>query len=809
MIKNYLKIAWRNLQKNKATSLINVLGLSIGIGASLIIFMIVRYDSSFDKWEPNNKDVYRVYTYSGEDDINSGVTTALPQAIKEQLTGVDEVSHFLYLNTASNAVLQNEDGTTKSFPKNEGVVYADASFFSIFPHQWLFGNSASALGDPNAVVLTRSVAEKFFPNQPLSGVIGRRIRFGDSINVMVSGIVDDLKARSDFNYQIFISLPTLTSNAGLKKSYRWGSWGNINYASLCVVRLKEGTSPSSVEKAMKDMDDRNNKPEAGMHGDEPKLLSISENHFAMDIDGTIAKSTLLSLSLIALFILSLAVINYVNLATAQSSLRAKEMGVRKVLGGNPRQIRLQFLIETFLVSLVSALLSIAMIPLLMKGFSNYLPKEFTASDVLNYSGIICLVFLIVVLTFAAGIYPAFVLAKFEPARVLKSNPSAKGVKNTLVRKILIVGQFATAQVLLILVMIVSRQVHFSLNKNLGYKNVKGIISFFVPDGQKSDQSHKYLLADQIKQLPGITEVSLNKAPPTSNMQSISVASAIVKGQKLSFSIWQLSGDVNYTNLFGIPVVAGTNITADTASNPLPVLVNETFARQIGETDPQNMINKIFDYDGNRAIVKGVLHDFNSGSLKSSITPVVYYYDKDHASMISVLLGGEPMNWQSDIEKIQSVYKKIYPDNLFDYSFLDQSIAKLYKQDIAISKTLSWATGLAILISCLGLFGLVTFMANQRRKEVGIRKVLGASVYQIVSMLTKSMVKLVMLASAIAFPIAWFVSNKWLQNYAYKIDIGWTVFVIAGLAAISIALLTVSFQAVKAAVVNPVKSLRSE
>ncbi|ANI89888.1 hypothetical protein A9P82_11675 [Arachidicoccus ginsenosidimutans] len=808
MFTHYLKVAWINLRKNTAASFINILGLAIGISASLIIFMIVRYDSSFDKWEPHNQNVYRVYTYSGADDINSGVTTALPQAIRDKVAGVDVVSHVLLLNGSSAALVETGKGAMKPFPKNNGVVFADAGFFSVFPHKWLVGNPKSALDVPNTIVISKSSAEIFFPKQNLSDIIGKRIIFSDSINVTVSGIVDDLKENSDFNYKIFISYPTITSSERLKKLYGWEHWGHVSYASLCVVRLKDGTNPALVEKQLKEIDYANNKPDPGMSGDEPKLLPISQNHYAMDVDGTISKATLFNLSLIALFILSLAVINYINLSTAQSSLRAKEVGVRKTFGGSERQIRFQFLMETFVITLLSALLAVVLVPLLMKGFAGYIPKGFTFFNVLNAEGIGCLTVLMVALTFVAGIYPALVLARFEPVKVLKGNTSGKGYKNSLTRKILIISQFAVAQILLVLVITVSRQIHYSLNKDLGYKNIKGIISFYAPDARKV-KSNKYVLVNKLQQLPGVSEVSLGSAAPTSAIQSISVASTIVKGKELHFSVWQFLGDTNYIHLFGIPLTAGSNITTNMAADPFGVLVNETFARQIGYSSPLNAVNQVFDFDGNKVIIRGVLHDFSMGSTKSSIKPMLYFYDAPHAGFVHILLSGEPDDWQATLRKIQAVYHALYPGNTFDYTFLDQSIEKLYKEDIAISQVLTWATGLTIFISCLGLFGLVTFMANRRRKEIGIRKVLGASVYQIVAMLSKSMLQLVVIASLIAFPFAWYFSHEWLNGFAYKISVGWWVFIASAAGMMLIALSVLAMRAWKSAKENPVKSLKTE
>lgn len=804
-----LSFALRNFKKHTSASIINIAGLATGIAASLIIFMIAFYDTSYDKWEPDNKNIYRLYTYSGAEDINSGVTAELPEAIRNNISGVRSVTHYLSLGSDIAAVIPKADGHLQVFPAIQRAIFTDGEFFSIFPHRWLLGNPETSLKTPNRVVLSKSSALKFFPGKSFPEIIDKPIILGDSIQVTVSGIVDDLTQQSDFDFKVFLSYPTILQSAKLKNFYGWGQWGHVSYLSNCIVKLHDGADKGQIENQLKAIDFANNKPDPGMNGDEPRLLPLSSNHYATDIAGVVSYSTITNLGLVGLLILLLAIINYVNLSTSGATLRAKEVGVRKALGGNKKQIRKLFLTETFLLTFISTLIAVLITPLFIRGLGSYVPSGFSYKNVLNLTGFLYLGILLLLLTIAAGFYPALILARFTPGTALKGDSPAKGKSTSRVRNVLIISQFIIAQVLLVFVIIVSKQINYSLTKDLGYEHAKGIVSFYVPDAKQNKDGKKYSLIQQLERIKGVEKVSLSSALPTSSSQRVSVGSAIINGANRNFRLWTMFGDSNFVHLFHIPVVAGKNLRSDTASSLMPVLINETLSRQLGYDKPASAINAIFTYDGDKVVVQGVLNDFHINSLKSAIPPMLYYIDLNHASNVSLLLNGSVTDWHNTIGTIQKTFAGVYPNNAFNYHFFDQSIERLYRKDIAIAGSLKWATGLAIFISCIGLLGLVSFTANQRTKEIGIRKVLGASILQIIALLSKNLMKLVVLASVIAFPVAWYISRKWLEGFAFKTSLSWWVFSLSVVIMAILSFIVLCLRTYKAANANPVRSLKDE
>jgi len=807
MLFKNLQFAFRNLKRTPAISLLNILGLSTGICASLIIFMIAAYHNSYDKWEPDNQDIYRLYTYSGQDDINSGVTTALPAAISASIAGVKTVTHFLSMNGNISARVAQNQGAPSVYPNVSGIVFSDDAFFSIFPHRWLAGSPSAALSDPGKVVLSKSMATLFFPGKTVAEIIGLPIVFADSIQVAVAGVVDDLARKSDFDFKVFLSYPTITHSAKLKRTYGWGQWGHVSYLSNCVVKLHRQVGKQQIEAQLKKLNYEHNKPDPGMHGDEPKLLPLKSNHFATDVDGVIAHSTITNLNLVGWLILILAMINYINLATSSASLRAKEIGVRKVLGGNASHIKRLFLTETLLVTVIAALLGVALLPFFIKGLGSYVPSGFAIKDVLTLKGCVFLMLMTIIVTLAAGFYPALILSRFAPAGVLKAK--GKGNQGATVRKGLIVTQFVIAQVLLIFVVIVGKQINYSLTTDLGYQREDGLISFYVPGAQPLVNNKKFDLIKSLHGLKGVAGVSLSSNLPTSAAQRISVAAANINGVQRHFKVWTLTGDSNFIPLFKIPIIAGKNLGVDTLSKIMPVLVNASLAVKIGCNSAAEAVNKIIDYDGDKVQIRGVMNDFHINSVKSRIPPLIYYYDTQSAADISVLLNGNVDDWHTTIGKIQSLFAHHYPDNLFNYRFFDQSIERLYRNDIAISHTLKWATGFAIFISLMGLVGLVSFTVHHKTKEIGIRKVLGASLLQVITLLSRNFLQLVLWSCLIALPVAWYICKTWLEGFAYRTALNWWIFLVAVLATLCLSFLVLYLRTYKAAKTNPVVSLKEE
>ncbi|ANI90000.1 hypothetical protein A9P82_12330 [Arachidicoccus ginsenosidimutans] len=808
-----LQYAFKIFKKNRATTAINILGLAVGISAAIVIFLIVRYDYSFDNWEPQKENIYRVYTSMPPFGTNSGISVPAADAIPSNIPGIQASAHFMQSFLQNPTVTipnkQNSKGVTLS--KNDDISFADENYFKIFPHQWLQGSAASSLSQINQVVISKTEAEKYFPHVALDKVIGRSMIFEDSIQTVVSGIVADLKEHTDFDNKIFISLKTY--NARFKASGMTPNWRNVDGSSQFLVRLNPKTNPETVNRQLKNLFIENEK------GVEEKdlwigqLQPLSDVHFNTHIDGTVSKSSLRNLGLLALFLLLLAAINFINLSTAQSTLRAKEIGVRKTFGSNNRQIVYQFLTETFLVTVCAAILAIILSPFLIYVFKGFIPDGLNAKEMFQPLVLVFLVIMIIVVTLLAGLYPAFVLTKYRPALVMKNQVLNKGKsRNVRVREVLTVFQFVLAQVFLIVVFVIGKQIHYELNKDIGMKK-DAIVTFGIPDFRERGKSKKFVLVNELKKIPQIQNISLNTMPPLVNGWSSTRITWYNKGVENDYDqVHVRSGDDNYLSLFGLQLLAGRNFHVDTSAKVTDVLINETLLHQMGFHNPQDVIGQyVKGGPSDSSKIVGVLKDFTTMSLHSPIFPTtVFADDKSYASRLSLSLNGNDISaWKNTLDKVESAYKKIYPNRDFDYTFLDDTIKNLYKSDIRLSTLLKWATGLAIFISCLGLLGLVSFMANQRTKEIGIRKVLGASVMQIISLLSKSLVKLVVLASVIAFPIAWYFSHKWLQDFAFKTSLSWWIFLISGIGMLIVALVVLCLRAMKAAKANPVNSLKDE
>ena len=811
MLKKNLLIALRSFKKSKSTTAINILGLAVGISASLVIFLIVRYDFSFDKWEPSPEQIYRVYTQTGTEGTSNGINLLGPAAIEQNVTGISYLAHICKGDFLNYAVIKGAKGG-RTLSHWGDLVFADQNYFNLFPYKWLVGSPA-VLSGLNSIVLSASEVGKFFPGAAYSDVIGRVITFDDSVNVTVRGIVADLKEHTDFGYQNFISLKTFTGTS-LKNSYGTIGWSSVNGWSECLIRLDPGAKPALVNKQIKDLYLSRTKNDDAKWRQLGVLQSLSDVHFNMKIDGKVSKSSLVNLGVLALLLLLLAAINFINLSTAQSTLRAREIGVRKTFGSSNKKIVYQFLTETFVLTALATILALILAPFLLHVFSGFVPEGLSIREIFSPIILVFLVFIVIAVTFLAGIYPAFVLTKFKPAAALKNQPIQNGKSGSaILRQALTVSQFVIAQVFLIVVVVIGKQIHYVMNKDLGFRK-DAIISFRIPDGFTAGiKSHKSVLFNNLKQLGGVKDISISTGPPTRNGWNTTTVSVARDGKEDHFdNIHTRSVDDNYLPLFDLKLLAGSNIQVDTSSKLGQVMINETFMHEMGVDDPGKLIGHYMSGgEADTSVIVGVLKDFTTQNLHNPISPtVVFSDDKSYGYMMSVLLDKtRPSSWTGTIAAIEKQFKLFYPNIDFDYSFYDESLARLYDADRRLSTLLKWATGLAIFISCLGLLGLVSFMANQRTKEIGIRKVLGASVVSIIGLLSRSLIQLVLLAAVIAFPFAWYLSHKWLQDFVFKTSIGWGIFAVCGAGMLLIALAVLWMRTIKAARANPVLSLRDE
>ena len=792
MFKNYFKTALRTFSKNKVTTGINVLGLSIGISAALIIFMVIQYDFSFDKYEPGRENIYRIVT-DGDGWNNSGVPVPLHQNM-QSISGIRDISAILQLNGNDGRVSipQGNNKTAQVFKKQEGIVFTSDAYFSIFPHKWMAGNKKTALHNPYQIVLSESYAKRYFPNSSAEKLIGKTVAFSDTILTTITGIVKDLKANSDFEYKIFISLPTITA-ANMEQNYSWDEWGNTNSNFQTIVKLSPGVQAAQINKQIAAVfKEHSTGPDDSktVH----RLQPLSDVHFNTDFNGPVDLSTVRNLILLAIFLLLLGAINFINLSTAQATQRAKEIGIRKTLGSKKSQLILQFLSETFLLTLFTAIVSVVITPLLLKAFAGFIPEGLHFNYLYEQPVVWFFFFLlIVVVSIIAGLYPAFILTKFNPVAVLKNNVVTNtGVsRGVWMRKTLIIFQFIIAQVFIIGVLVVDKQIHYSMQKDMGFRK-DAIINFYVPFDFAKPNNKKFILKEELSKIPEIQEVSLGNQTPAFNGQMSTAVSYKEKGKDVKINVDSRNGDTAFLSVYNIPLVAGRNIIpADSATE---FLINETLARQLGFQNPADAVGHFLSFNNSRKPIVGVMKDFNLASVRSAIHPLVYYAAPKFGYVMHIALQPNPAIWNSAINKMQSIWKKIYPEVDFEYTFLDKKIENFYKADQQLSTLLTWASAVAIIISCLGLLGLVIFITNSRIKEIGVRKILGASVLQIIALLSVNFVKLIAVAFIIALPIAWLATHNWLQNFAYHTALSWWVFALSGIIMITAALIILCIRA---------------
>ncbi len=808
MFKNYFNTAIRNFGKNKLTTLINVFGLSIGISAALIIYFIIQYDFSFDKHEPGKDRIYRIVS-EGENWKNAGVPVPLHGEVQSNVSGIEATSLILQYND-DNAKISIPNGNHHAAPvfkKQESIAFVDSNYFSLFPHQWLAGNRATSLNNPYNLVLSESRASLYFPNVPAGQLIGRTIVFNDTLPMTLTGIVKEAEANSDFSYQMFISLATV-SGSDLKEKYGWGQWNSTNSNFQTIVKLLPGVQASGINKQLKGIFKK--------HDTDPddaktihRLQPLSDVHYNTDFEGKVNLSTINNLILLVLFLLLLGAINFINLSTAQSVQRAKEIGIRKTLGSSKSSLIFQFLTETFLLTLFTTILSVAIAPLLLKAFAGFIPDGLQFSSIFSQPSVwLFLLLLIIIVSVLAGLYPAFILSRFQPIKVLKSKAfvTAGTTRTAWLRQSLLVFQFVIAQVFIIGVIVVDKQIHYSTQKDMGFRK-DAIITFSLPFDFYHPNNKKFVMKEELKNMPGVQAVSLANASPAINGQMSSNITFKEKGKDVKTNVDVRNGDTCFLSVYNIKLMAGRNIMPSDTANEL--LINETGAKQLRFAQPSDAVGHMVVFGSSTMPIVGVMRDFNLASVRNAIRPLIYYAQPNYSWTMSVALEPNPNTWQSTIINVEAAWKKLYPDNDFDYSFFDKKIADFYKEDEQLSTLLTWSAGVAICISCLGLLGLIIFITNQRTKEIGVRKVLGASVAQIITLLSGDFAKLIAIAFVIAIPIAWWFTHNWLQNFAYHTELNWWIFLVSGVIMVVAAFTILCIRAGKAALANPIKSLRTE
>lgn len=804
MIKNYLKIALRNIARHKGYASINITGLAVGIAACLLLFTVVRYELSYDSFVPNYKHIYRVVA---EDKYADGIdfTAGIPFPAKEALrvTFPSLTTGALFASYGSQVTVLGSNASNKApdkkFIEESGFFFADPQFFQVFHYKWLAG-SPSVLSQPNATVLTQKMAAKYFGDW--QSAMGSFLKLDNTVTVKVAGILEDVHANTDFLLGIVTSLETAKAN----KIYGYTpDWGNTTSNFQLYMLLPPNTSVKNINTQLLQFskqhysDDGANKrtnflqPQKEIHFDE---------RFGSFGDHTTRKSTLWTLSLIGVFIIIMACINFVNLSTAQAVGRSREIGIRKVLGSNRLQLFGQLMGETALIVFVAMLLA-AGISILCLPYIKHIASIQETLSLFNPGALFFLLSLLPFITLLAGLYPSLILSGFRPALALKNKINSANIGGISLRRGLVVMQFAISQVLIIGTIVAVGQMNYVQSADLGFN--KEAVFIINANSDSIVHARQAAFKQRLLQIHGVEAVSFSSDIPSSDNNWSGNFSFDHKPDE-KFDIFRKAADEDYFKTYGLQIVAGRIYSKSDTVNEL--IVNETLVKKLGIKDPNNIIGKeIRSGRNNWKKIAGVVKDFNTNSLREDIKPLMLMERRDRYHITGVKFKS------ANIPKIQaaveSAWNEYFPDYAYTGSYMDQEMADFYKQEEQLSLLYKIFAGIAIFISCLGLYGLVSFMSLQRTKEIGIRKVLGASVQHIVYLFSKEFTVLIIVGFCIAAPVAYFMMDSWLHNFVFRISITAGVFITAILASILIAWLTVGFKSVKAALRNPVESLKME
>jgi len=800
MFKNFIKTAFRSLLKNKGFTTINIAGLALGLATSLLIVFYVVDELSYDKYNTNAQRIYRVNTdlkYGGNTSSFAISPPPLAAFLKNNFPEVEHAARLIH----DQGVRLKKGG---EFIQEDKVLYADSEMFSVFTLPFINGDARTALSDPYTAVITESTAKRYFNN---ANAVGQTLITSNNTNYKITGVIKDVPAQSHFNYDFFLSIAGRTD----AKS---NDWNNISYTTY--ILFKPGTSIATSETKLaglmkKQMGTDYERMEKSGNYMRLSVTPLTDVHLysnrQYELGANSSASYVYIFSAIAMFVLLIACINFMNMSTARSANRAREVGVRKVLGSSRSYLIAQFLSESVLVTVGAAIIAVLAAWALLPLFNQMAGKEM----VINAQTLLWLlpsvVVIVLVVGVLAGSYPAFYLSAFQPISVLKGTV-ASGFKGGNFRNFLVVFQFAISIFLIIGTLVIYNQLNYIQHKDLGYKRNQVMVIKNV-----NEASNAKVLKQEIKQLTGVENASLSGFLPTGVVRA---PDGVFRDKTpdpknaLFTELWPV--DEDYLNTMGMSLAKGRNFSKQLANDSLAIIINETAARMLGYTnDPLD--KKLYRAVGvpNQPTMKeyhviGVVKDFNFSSLRDNITPVVMLLGEDKGAL-SIKVNSA--NLTSFIAQAERKWNALSPNQHFEYSFMDEDFNAAYRTEQHTGTLFLCFTTLAVVIACLGLFSLAAYAAEQRNKEIGIRKVLGASITNIVSMLSKDFIKLVLISFIIAAPLAWFSMQQWLQGFAYRQNIQWWIVALAGLGAVVIAFVTISSQSFKAAMANPAKSLKSE
>lgn len=809
MFSNFLKTAWRNLLKNKVFSFINILGLAIGLCCFLLITMYVVDETSFDKFNKKADRIYRINSdirFGGTDLVLPVTSDIMGATLKKDYPQVEEFTR-IYASSGAKLIKKGNEYI------NEGAVaHADSTIFRVFTLPAIAGDVNTALNEPNTVVITESTAKKYFGS---TDAIGKTIETNDNTSTLykVTAVIKDIPQNSHFNFDFLFSMDNV--------DYGWNNYLSHNFYTYLL--LTPGTDYKEFEKKFLEYTERYVIPQAKQlmqissisdfekAGNKlqyslipvTKIHLYSDRQFELSAGGNIQYVYIFSV--VAIIILLIACINFMNLATARSANRAREVGIRKVLGTEKRQLIAQFLSESTLMVFIGLALAVVLAALILPLFNNIANKSLTLTTLFSWKFIPVLILLPFVVGLMAGSYPAFFLSAFKPIEVLKGKLKL-GSKSGGFRSVLVVVQFAASIILIIGTIIIFRQLNYIQTKNLGFNKDQVLI---INDAYALDQKTQ-AFKNEMLQVPGVISGTFSGFLPVTNSSrndnTFSTQPTMDSKNGFNMQVWRI--DYDYLSTMGMQIGKGRNFSKDFGSDSSAIILNETAAKIMGYDDPIG--KKVYTFNDDLSVrtyeVIGVVKNFHFETLKQNIGPLSFRLGRS-TGLASFKV--ESAKIPAILKQAQAKWKAMAPGMPFSHRFLDESFDEMYRTERRVSSIALTFAVLAVFVACLGLFGLASFIAEQRTKEIGIRKVLGLSVEGIVKLLSKDFLKLVLIAFVLGSPFAWWAMHTWLQDFAYRVDISWWVFALAGVLALMIAMITVSFQAIKAALSNPIKSLRTE
>jgi ABC-type antimicrobial peptide transport system permease subunit len=802
MLRNYLTTALRALRRNWNYTLINVVGLTFGLACCLLLVLAIRYELSYDRHHAGADRIYRLVTAfrnSESDGRNVGVPLPMLAALRSDFP--DLRNQVTLVHEAEGVVRMS---ATNKFEEQEGVMaFVEPAYFRLFDFQWKSGSPETSLANPNTVVLSERMARKYFGTR---NPMGQRIRVENKADFVVTGVVQDPPLTSSVPFEVLLSFASLKAYGA---DTGWDDWQSNSSQAQIYLKLPAERTPEAMERQLVTFLRKYQKPEDAKNL-RYELQPLTQIHFDARTGNfanrTVSRETIWAMTLIGLFILLTACVNFINLATAQALRRAKEVGVRKVLGSSRAQLVRQFLGETGILTGLAVVLALLVAYLALPNVVDLLNVRLDPSALFEPTILGFLLLLALGTTLLAGFYPALVLSGY---RALKGKIRSVGTGSLTLRRSLIVGQFVISQVLLIATLVAYAQMQHFRSADLGYSK-DAVLTIPLPDKKEPGQL-KALWAKLAGQ-PGIQSMSYSLSTPSSNGNWYTSFRYGNAEKEADFGVVMRPADTAYFRTYGLKLVAGRiHQPADTVRE---MVVNESFVKKLGLQDPTQVLGQFITLGGSsvRKPIVGVVNDFNTFSLHQRTQPAIITTSEETYSRLSIKLAPQQGGTQALsqlLKTVETAWTSTFPDFVFTYEFLDDALDAFYQNEERQFTLFGLLASIALFIGCLGLYGVVAFMAESRTKEVGIRKTLGASTLHIFGLFSVDFLKLVLIALVIASPVAWYVMNEWLQDFEYKITIEWWVFALTGTLAVGIALLTVSFQSVRAALMNPVKSLRSE